>query len=149
MQGYFTCDAGYEDVAAVVQEKVYKKLVSDLHHEARLQCIINHAADVLGEVCHKDEARKRQLTKEEYLARCLDWGRSDMECWEAIVDRWLSEGWESQHDVRRDCRLQMVGPPHHQGNLCLDAYAERWVMIFGTNTQFSFIVIIFMFSSQS
>jgi hypothetical protein len=63
-----------------VQEKVCKKLVSDLHHEARLQCIINHAADVLGEVCHKDEARKRHVTKEEYMARCPDWCRTDRGC---------------------------------------------------------------------
>jgi hypothetical protein len=104
MQGYFTCDEGYEDSVAAVQEKVCKKFVSDLHHEARLQCTINHAVDVLGEVCHKEEARKRQLTKE-YLARCPDWCRTDRECWEAIVDRWLSEGWEAQHEVRRDCRL--------------------------------------------
>jgi hypothetical protein len=72
------------------------------------------------------------------------------------MDRWLSEDWADKHNTRRDCHLQMGGAPHHQGNLSLDAYAERWVMIFVfsslfiyCNAQFSLLVIIFVFSSQS
>ena len=143
MQDYFTCDEGYEEEAARVQDRVCTKIVQDLHHEQRLQCIINHEAEVNQQPCTKLQARGKQLTKEQYMARCPDWCKSDLECWEAIVDRWLSEDWADQHEVRRDCRLQMVGPPHHQGNLCLEAYGERWVMIFVflslfiySNTQF-------------
>jgi hypothetical protein len=50
----------------------------------------------------------------------------------------------------------MGGVPHHQGNWSLSAYAQTWVIFFVfsflfiySNTQFSLLVIIFVFSSQS
>ena len=72
------------------------------------------------------------------------------------MDRWLSEEWAEKHNIRRDCRLQMGGAPHHQGNRSLSAYAQTWVIFFVfsslfiySNAQFSLLVIIFVFSSQS
>ena len=72
------------------------------------------------------------------------------------MDRWLSEEWAEKHNIRRDCRLQMGGAPHHQGNLSLSAYARTWVIFFVfsslfiySNAQFSLLVIIFVFLSQS
>jgi len=35
-----------------------------------------------------------------------------------------------KHNIRRDCRLQMGGVPHHQGNRHLGAYAQTWVTLF-------------------
>jgi hypothetical protein len=67
MQYFFTCNEGYEARVARVQDKVYRVQLSDLYHEARLQCIINYSADVLGQVVRKPDARVRTLTREQYL----------------------------------------------------------------------------------
>lgn len=55
------------------------------------------------------------------------WCQSFPECWEMIVDRWLSEEWTAQHAEAREARLQMPGVPHHQGNRNLAEYAQAWV----------------------
>jgi hypothetical protein len=72
------------------------------------------------------------------------------------MDRWLSDEWMEKHRIRRDCRLQMGGPAHHQGNRSLSAYAQTWVIFFVflslfiySNAQFTLFVIIFVFSLQS
>ena len=90
------------------------------------------------------------------MQQCPDWCARHRLCLEAIVDRWLSEEWAEKHNIRRDCRLQMGGAPHHQGNRSLSAYAQTWVIFFVfsslfiySNAQFSVLVIIFVFSSQS
>ena len=90
------------------------------------------------------------------MQQCPDWCARHRLCWEAIVDRWLSEEWAEKHNIHRDCRLQMGGAPHHQGNRSLSAYAQTWVIFFVfsslfiySNAQFSLLVIIFVFSSQS
>jgi hypothetical protein len=90
------------------------------------------------------------------MQQCPDWRAKHRLCWEAIVDRWLSEEWAVKHNIRWDCRLQMGGAPHHQGNRSLSAYAQIWVIFFVfsssfiyCNPQFSLLVIIFVFSSQS
>jgi Fe-S cluster assembly ATPase SufC len=40
-----------------VQEVVYHTCLKDLYHEAHIQCIITHYANVLGEVIKKDQVR--------------------------------------------------------------------------------------------
>ena len=66
MQDFYTCEPGHEDKASQVQDKVCKARLSHLYHETRLQCIINHHADVLGEKVPKSEPRTMTLTKEQY-----------------------------------------------------------------------------------
>ena len=90
------------------------------------------------------------------MQQCLDWYARHLLCWLAIVDRWLLEEWVEKHNIHRDCRLQMGGAPHHQGNWSLSMYAKTWVIIFVfsslffySNAPFLLLVIIFVFSSQS
>lgn len=66
MQDFFTCEPGHEEKAAQVQDRVCRARLGHLYHETRLQCIINHRADVFGEKVSKSEARGMTLTREEY-----------------------------------------------------------------------------------
>jgi hypothetical protein len=59
MQVFFTCDQGFEERTAQVQDKVCRSRLLDLYYEMWLQCIVNHAADVDGEVVRKPDARTR------------------------------------------------------------------------------------------
>jgi hypothetical protein len=87
------------------------------------------------------------------MQMCPDWCARHRVYWAAIVDKWLSKEWTERHNTRRECCLQMGGTPHHQGNRSLSAYAEKWVrsidLFIYSNAQFSLLVIIFVFSSQS
>ncbi|XP_066358507.1 uncharacterized protein [Miscanthus floridulus] len=47
-------------------------------------------------------------------------------CWEAIVDTWLSEEYEQYHAVRSRCRAMMQGSSHKQGPTTLKEYAARY-----------------------
>jgi hypothetical protein len=49
MQDFFRCEAGYEDRADVVAATSCKKLVVDMHYEARIQAIVSYHDSVLGE----------------------------------------------------------------------------------------------------
>jgi hypothetical protein len=49
MQDFFRCEAGYEDRADVVATTSCKKLVVDMHYEARIQAIVSYHDSVLGE----------------------------------------------------------------------------------------------------
>src|SRR3954467_11468016 len=50
-----------------------------------------------------------------------------MDCFEAIVDKWLSDAWLSTHKSAKARRTQLVGVAHHQGNLNVNEYAKKWV----------------------
>jgi hypothetical protein len=67
MQDFFRCDAGYEARADVVATTSCKKLVVDMHYEARIQAIITYHGSVLGERVTKPQARTMSLTREQYL----------------------------------------------------------------------------------
>lgn len=69
MQDYFTCEAGQEELAAKVQDKVCRERLKDLYHEGRIQCIISYNADVLGKVVRKEQAREMMLQRETDLTR--------------------------------------------------------------------------------
>jgi hypothetical protein len=56
MQDFFRCDAGYEARADVVATTSCKKLVVDMHYEARIQAIITYYGSVLGERVTKPQA---------------------------------------------------------------------------------------------
>jgi hypothetical protein len=66
MQDFFRCQDGFEAKADVVATRCCKKLVVDMHYEARLQAIISFNATILGENT-KTDARTISLTKEQYL----------------------------------------------------------------------------------
>lgn len=67
MQDFFRCEPGFEARVAVVLNKVAKKLVGDMHYEARIQAVIKYHAEHLGEKVSKKDARTRFLTREQYL----------------------------------------------------------------------------------
>jgi len=50
-----------------VATKACKKLVTDMHHETRIQTIITYYESKLGEKVSKEEARKMMLTRDQYL----------------------------------------------------------------------------------
>jgi hypothetical protein len=56
MQDFFRCEAGYEVRADVVATTSYKKLVVDMHYEARIQAIIAYHGSVLREKVNKQDA---------------------------------------------------------------------------------------------
>jgi hypothetical protein len=44
-----------------------KKVIVDMHYEARIQAIINYHDSVLGEKVTKQDARTISLTRDQYL----------------------------------------------------------------------------------
>ena len=50
-----------------VTTKAYKKLITDMHHEVRIQAIVTYYGSKLGERKTKKDAREMQLTREQYL----------------------------------------------------------------------------------
>ncbi|CAN6244623.1 unnamed protein product [Urochloa humidicola] len=101
------------------------KLVKDLHYEDRVQAIIDYYANLKVKV-KKIDARTMYLTREQYLSAIPWWYAAHVQYWEMIVDKWCRAEWEVTHNVCRDRRLQMPGPAHHQGSVCLDDYSEKW-----------------------
>ena len=67
MQDFFRCDTGYEARADVVATTSCKKLVVDMHYEARIQAIVTYHGSVLGEKVTKQQARTMSLTRDQYL----------------------------------------------------------------------------------
>jgi uncharacterized protein YlzI (FlbEa/FlbD family) len=67
MQDFFRCEAGYEARADVVVTISCKKLVVDMHYEARIQTIVSYHNSVLGETVTKQDARTISLTRDQYL----------------------------------------------------------------------------------
>jgi len=67
MQDLFRCEEGYEAKADVVADKATKKLVKDMHYEARIQAVIQYHAEILRVRLPKSAARIVRLTPEQYL----------------------------------------------------------------------------------
>ena len=67
MQDFFICEAGYEARANMVATTSCKKLVVDMHYEARIQAIVSYHDFVLGEKVTKQQARTMSLTRDQYL----------------------------------------------------------------------------------
>jgi hypothetical protein len=55
MQDFFRCEVGYEARADVVATTSYKKLVVDMHYEARIQAIVSYHGSVLRERVSKHQ----------------------------------------------------------------------------------------------
>ena len=67
MQDFFRCQEGYEHRADAVATRCCKKLIVDMHYEARIQTIITYHRAVLGEKVTKKDARTMTLTRDQYL----------------------------------------------------------------------------------
>jgi hypothetical protein len=67
MQDFFRCEAGYDAGADVVATMSYKKLVVDMHYEARIEAIVSYHGSVLREKVTKQDTRTMSLTREQYL----------------------------------------------------------------------------------
>ena len=67
MQDLFRCEEGYEAKADVVADKAAKKLVKDMHYEARIQAVIQYHTKIFRERIPKRAARTMSLTLEQYL----------------------------------------------------------------------------------
>ena len=67
MQTYYRCEEGFEARAEQATTKACKKLITDMHHEVRIQAIITYYGSKLGEKVSKEEARKMTLTRDQYL----------------------------------------------------------------------------------
>ena len=67
MQDFFICEEGYEAKADAVADKATKKLIKDMHYEARIQAVIQYHAEILRVRLPKSEARTISLTPEQYL----------------------------------------------------------------------------------
>ena len=67
MQDFYRCQEGYEAKAASISKEAVKKLVKDMHYEARVQAIIDYYAQYRGMKFKKEEARTMNLTREQFL----------------------------------------------------------------------------------
>jgi hypothetical protein len=67
MHDFFRCEAGYEARADVVATTRCKKLVVDMHYEARIQAIVSYHGSILGERVSKQQAQTMSLTRDQYL----------------------------------------------------------------------------------
>ena len=67
MQAYFRCVEGLEARADQVATKACKKLVTDMHHEAKIQATVSYYGSKLGQKLSKTEARHTTLTRDQYL----------------------------------------------------------------------------------
>ena len=67
MKDLFRCEEGYEAKADVVANKAAKKLVKDMHYEARIQVVIQYHVEILRVKLPKSVARTMRLTPEQYL----------------------------------------------------------------------------------
>jgi len=67
MQDFFRCHEGMEERAALVATKVCKKLVKDMHYEARIQAVITYHGVFLRTKVTKTQARTMTLTRQQYV----------------------------------------------------------------------------------
>jgi hypothetical protein len=64
MQDFFRCEAGYEARTDVVATMSCKKLIVDMHYEARIQAIVTYHGSVLGKKVTKQQAQTMLLTRD-------------------------------------------------------------------------------------
>jgi hypothetical protein len=67
MQLYYICEEGFEVRVEVVLTKACKKLVVDIHYEARVQVVVTYHRSILGEDVKKPQARSMTLTRDQYM----------------------------------------------------------------------------------
>ncbi|XP_072149395.1 uncharacterized protein [Setaria viridis] len=83
---FFRCQEGYEVRANAVADKAAKKLIRDMHYEARVQAIVTCHTGILRVKISKTETRTMKLTRKEYLKVPPWWCAQHLQCWERMVD---------------------------------------------------------------
>jgi len=66
MQDFFRCEEGYEAKADAVADKAAKKLIKDMHYEARIQAVIQYHVKILRVRLPKSATKTMRLTPEQY-----------------------------------------------------------------------------------
>ncbi|TVU12496.1 hypothetical protein EJB05_46147, partial [Eragrostis curvula] len=123
---FFRVEPEYRDRAVRWAYDACPKLVTDMHHEARVQAVRSYYAKFLGMKIDKKQARTIWPSEEEYGKVIPWWCATHKPCWDYFVARWCNPEWQKQHEACRERRLKMPGPAHHQGNRSLDDYAASW-----------------------
>ena len=67
MQDFYRCQEGFEAMAKAISDVATKKLVKDMHYEARIQAIIEFHAQYRQMKVKKEEARTMNLTKDQFM----------------------------------------------------------------------------------
>jgi hypothetical protein len=67
MQLYYRCEERFEARAEAVLTKACKKLVVDIHYEARIQAVVTYHRSILGEDVKKPQAKSMTLTRDQYI----------------------------------------------------------------------------------
>jgi hypothetical protein len=67
MQLYYRCEKGFKARVEAVLTKACKKLVVDIHYEARVQAVVTYHRSILGEDVKKPQARSMTLTWDQYI----------------------------------------------------------------------------------
>jgi hypothetical protein len=67
MQLYYRCEKGFGARAEAVLTKACKKLVVDIHYEARVQAIVTYHRSILGDDVKKPQVRSMTLTRDQYI----------------------------------------------------------------------------------
>jgi hypothetical protein len=67
MQLYYRCEEGFEVRAEAVLTKACKKLIVNIHYEARVHAIVTYHRSILGEDVKKPQARSMMLTRDQYI----------------------------------------------------------------------------------
>ena len=68
MQDFYRCQEGFEAKAKSVSKQATKKLMKDMHYEARVQAIIEFYAQYRSMKVKKEEARTMNLTKDQFMS---------------------------------------------------------------------------------
>ena len=67
MQDFFRCQDRHEVRVDAVATKCCKKLIVDMHYEARIQVVVTYYGTVLEMKVTKRDARSMTLTRDQYL----------------------------------------------------------------------------------
>uniref|UniRef100_A0ACD5YB94 Uncharacterized protein n=1 Tax=Avena sativa TaxID=4498 RepID=A0ACD5YB94_AVESA len=122
---FFTLVEGiFEEGCKVVVEKA-KKLIPEMHYDARVNCVTNWYGHEKKIAMPKKRARKRLLTREQYLKVPPQYTASKGPCFQLMVARWVSKDYVEAHmDAMR--RREMLGEgTHRQGNLTITGVIQK------------------------
>ncbi|KAM3328796.1 hypothetical protein ACQJBY_026115 [Aegilops geniculata] len=125
-QDFYRCEDGKLEEARAVVNKHCPKLVHNLMHEARPLAVRKYMANQGYKSLDKKACRRLRLEKDKYMEVTPRWCVDKGECWERIVDCWCSKEYRAKNKDYRNRQAGMLDPPHHQGNLNVMEFGERW-----------------------
>jgi len=67
LQDFFRVDDEFKDRATVVANTACRKLVTDMHYEARIQAVVYYYRKFLKVKLTETDARNMRLTRAEYI----------------------------------------------------------------------------------